>query len=115
MIHRIIHINNSVISGNIYIDNPLKAIEDFAKAGPVNDEVLSIIGDDLTAVAWNWEAEYLVYKQIGEDGWITFWEYQQIKNPNKFKKGLIENGAYDHAILYDLQKQKLVWEIKEEN
>lgn len=113
MIYRVIRVNGSTVSGNVFYNEPLKAIEDFAKAGPVNDEVFIIIDDDSQAVVWSWQAEYLLYKQI-EEGWITFWNYEQIKNPNKFKRDLIKDGRYTHVILYDLQKQKLIFEVGNE-
>ena len=115
MIYRVIRVNGSTVSGNVFYNNPLKAIEDFAKAGPVNDEVFSIIGDDSQAIVWSRQAEYLLYKQIGEEeGWITFWYYEQIKNPNKVKRDLIKDEKYTHVILYDLQKQKLIFEVGNE-
>ena len=114
MIYRVIRVNGSTVSGNVFYNNPLKAIEDFAKAGPVNDEVFSIIGDDLQAIVWSQQKEYLLYKQIGEEGWITFWDYEQIKNPNKVKRDLIKDEKYTHLILYDLQKQKLIFEVGNE-
>lgn len=113
MIYRVIRVNDSTISGNVFYNDPLKAIEDFAKAGPVNDEVFIIIGDDPQAIVWSWQAEYLLYKQI-EEGWITFWDYGQIKNPNKVKRDLIKDERYTHVILYDLQKQKLIFEVGNE-
>ena len=91
MIYRVIRVYGSTVSGNVFYNNPLKAIEDFAKAEPVNDEVFSIIGDDLQAIVWSQQKEYLLYKQIGEEGWITFWDYEQIKNPNKVKRDLIKD------------------------
>ena len=114
MIYRVVRVNDSTVSGNVFYNDPLKAIEDFAKAGPVNDEVFSIIGDDLQAIVWSRQAEYLLYKQIGEEGWITFWDYEQIKNPNKVKRDLIKDEKYTHVILYDLQKQKLIFEAGNE-
>ena len=114
MIYRVIRVNDSTVSGNVFYNDPLKAIEDFAKAGPVNDEVFSIIGDDLQAIVWSQQKEYLLYTQIGEEGWITFWDYEQIKNPNKVKRDLIKDEKYTHVILYDLQKQKLIFEVGNE-
>ena len=114
MIYRVIRVNGSTVSGNVFYNNPLKAIEDFAKAEPVNDEVFSIIVDDLQAIVWSQQKEYLLYKQIGEEGWITFWDYEQIKNPNKVKRDLIKDEKYTHLILYDLQKQKLIFEVGNE-
>ena len=60
MIYRVIRVNGSTVSGNVFYNEPLKAIEDFAKAGPVNDEVFIIIDDDSQAVVWSWQAEYLL-------------------------------------------------------
>lgn len=114
MIYRVIRINDSTVSGNVFYNDPLKAIEDFAKAGPENDEVFSIIGNDLQAIVWSWQAECLLYKQIGEEGWITFWDCEQIKNPNKVKRDLMKDERYTHVILYDLQKQKLIFEVGNE-
>ena len=96
-----------------FFNKPVKAIEDFAKAGPVNDEVLLIISDEgnLSVLPWEWKMEYLLYKQCGGKGWVTLWDYDQIKDLDKFKEDILKE-EYDHVILYDVRNQKLALEIK---